>query len=38
MIKEDDIVTVSSFSEPKNTEERRQEGQAPVDNEEKIDK
>jgi large subunit ribosomal protein L31e len=38
MIKEDDIVTVSSFSEPKNTEESRQEGQAPVDNEEKIDK
>ena len=37
MIKEDDIVTVSSFSEPKITEESRQEGQAPLDSEEKID-
>ena len=38
MIKEDDIVTVSSFSEPKNTEESRQEEQAPDDSEEKVDK
>jgi len=38
MIKEDDIVTVSSFSEPKNAEESRQEEQAPVDSEEKVDK
>lgn len=34
MIKEDDVVTVSSFSEARNTEERKLEKQQPAENKE----